>query len=67
MLYFQVRWTYQGGDDLPDGLITNSVGNRATLTWSRPLNYTDTGLYQCAGANSVNEDIATINLTVTGE
>ena len=37
------------------------------LTWSRPLNYMDTGLYRCEGINTVNIDVATINLTVTGE
>ena len=65
---FQVYWTYRHGDDdnIPDGIMHNS-GMVAILRWNRTVNYTDAGLYQCVGTNSLGNDTATTYLTVTGE
>ena len=66
---FQVYWTYRHGDDddIPDGIMHNPIGMVAILRWNRPVNYTDTGLYQCVGTNSLGNHTAAIYLTVTGE
>ena len=53
--------------DLPDGVISNSSGNIATLMWSRPVDYTDAGLYKCVGNNVLGEHSATTSVDVTGE
>lgn len=45
----------------------NPVGTVAILTWNRPVRYTDAGLYQCVGSNSLGNHTATTYLTVTGE
>ena len=65
---FQVHWIYRHGNsvDLPDGVINNSSGNIASLTWSRPVHYTDVGQYECIGSNSLGEHSATTSLDVTG-
>ena len=36
------------------------------LRWLRPLEYTDSGLYQCRASNSNGTSVATLNLLVEG-
>ena len=45
----------------------NSVGMVAILRWNRPVNYTDAGLYQCVGTNSLGNHTAAIYLNIAGE
>jgi len=63
----QVQWLYNDGP-LPDGVqgIPNPSGS-VLLTWSRPLHYTDTGVYRCIADNPGGTVNTTVDITVNGE
>jgi len=63
----QVQWLYNVGA-LPDGVLTTPhPSGSVSLTWSHPLSYTDTGVYQCIADNPGGTINTTVELTVNCE
>lgn len=54
---------YRKGGKLPEGVISHPNG---TLSFGRPLNLSDSGVYECAANNEVGVGKAEVEVKVIG-
>ncbi len=53
-----------GGGDFPSGVVESMLLPHQVLRWTRPLEYTDTGRYECIAWNSNGTSRTVLDLLV---
>ena len=56
-----------GGAPLPSGAQETLEGEGLQLTWTRPLDFSDSGVYECVAVNEEGESTASVDMTVVCE
>ena len=53
-----------GGAPLPSGAQETLEGEGLKLSWTRPLDFSDSGVYECVAVNEEGESTASVDMTV---
>ena len=52
---------------MPSGAQETLEGERLHLTWTHPLDFSDSGVYECVAVNEEGESTASVDMTVICE
>ena len=52
---------------MPSGAWETPEGEGLCLSWTHPLDYSDSGIYECVAVNEEGKSIASVNMTVVCE
>ncbi len=59
-----LTWSVMGGGDFPRGVFESRLLPDQVLRWTRPLEYTDTGRYECTAESTTGPSTTVLDLLV---